>query len=50
MGSTPEIAQRMGADLAAGQVVVLPGLHHLASLEDPNAVNTILLEFIRANS
>jgi len=25
-------------------------LHHLASLEDPNAVNTILLEFIRANS
>ena len=31
----------------AGKVVVLPGLHHLASLEDPNAVNTILLEFIR---
>jgi len=29
--------------------VVLPGLHHLASLEDPNAVNTILLEFIRGN-
>ena len=50
VGSTPEIAQRMGADLIAGKVVVLPGLHHLASLEDPKAVNTILLNFIRANS
>ena len=45
-GSTPELAYRMGADLYDAQVVILPGLRHLAPLEDPLQVNRVLLEFL----
>ena len=45
-GSTPELAYRMAADLCDAQVVILPGLRHLAPLEDPPQVNRVLLEFL----
>jgi pimeloyl-ACP methyl ester carboxylesterase len=50
VGSTPAIAQRMAADLALAEVVILSGLHHLASWEDPARVNARLLAFLQANS
>ena len=45
-GSTPEMAYRMAADLRDAHVVILPGLRHLAPLEDPAQVNRVLLEFL----
>ena len=45
-GSTPEMAYRMAADLGDAHVVILPGLRHLAPLEDPAQVNRVLLEFL----
>lgn len=45
-GATPDLAYRMAADLHNPRVVVLPGLHHLAPLEDPNQVNRVLMEFL----
>ena len=49
-GSTPDIAQRMGRDLQHGEVVVLPGLRHLAPVEDPARVNQELLRFLGITS
>ena len=45
-GSTPKIAHRMATDLHNSQVVILPGLHHLTPLEDPDQVNRVLMEFL----
>ena len=45
-GSTPGMAYRMAADLRDPHVVILPGLRHLAPLEDPEQVNRVLLEFL----
>ena len=45
-GSTPEIAHRMINDLTNGELIVLPGLHHLTSWEDPDLVNSVLLKFL----
>lgn len=45
-GSTPELAYRMAEDLRDARVVILPGLRHLAPLEDPSQVNRVLLEFL----
>jgi len=45
-GSTPDLADRMAADLHNPRVVVLPGLRHLTPLEDPSQVNRILMEFL----
>ncbi len=46
VGSTPVIAQRMAADLADAQIVILEGLRHMAPVEDPARVNAVLLEFL----
>jgi|TARA_B100001123_G_scaffold79921_1_gene90742 pimeloyl-ACP methyl ester carboxylesterase len=50
VGSTIEIAQRMGKDLRHGSVFVLPGLRHMAPVEDPGAVNQQLLSFFGLTS
>ncbi len=50
VGSTPDIAQRMGRDLQHGEVVVLPGLRHLAPVEDPARINQELLRFLGITS
>jgi pimeloyl-ACP methyl ester carboxylesterase len=47
VGSTPEMAHRMAADLHDGQVVLLEGLRHMAPVEDPERMNTALLDFLR---
>jgi len=36
----------MAEDLRDAQVVILPGLRHLAPLEDPSQVSRVLLEFL----
>ena len=33
-------------DLTNGELAILPGLHHLTSWEDPDLVNSVLLEFL----
>ena len=48
-GSTPAIARRMADDLVHAQLAILPGLHHLASWEAPETVNSILSGFLKAN-
>ena len=49
-GSTPAMARRMVADLPAGELAILEGLHHLTPVEAPGLVNQILLEFLSAHS
>jgi len=46
-GSTPEMGQRMAADLARCRQVVLPGLAHGAPFEGAPQVNRELLKFLR---
>ena len=48
-GSTPAIAGRMADDLENAELAILPGLHHLASWEAPETVNSILSGFLKAN-
>ncbi len=45
IGSTPQIAQRMAKDLKKARVIILPGLHHLSSFENPLIVNEQLESF-----
>ena len=47
VGSTPEMALRMAADLHDARVVLLEGLRHMAPVEDPERLNTALLDFLR---
>ena len=46
VGSTPQIAERMCADLKHGELHVLPGLRHMITMQDPQTVNQKLLHFI----
>ena len=46
VGSTPEMARRMSADLHDAKVVLLEGLRHMAPVEDPERMNTALLDFL----
>lgn len=47
VGATPDIARRMVADLERAQLVVLDGLRHLVTLEAPETVAQVLLNFAR---
>ena len=46
-GSTVAMAERIAADLGHAKVAVLPGLRHMAPVEDPIAVSTAMLGFLR---
>lgn len=47
-GNSPAMARRMAALIPAAQVEILAGLRHMALVEDPSAVNTLLLPFLTA--
>ncbi|NBP95358.1 MAG: hypothetical protein EBZ14_07000 [Gammaproteobacteria bacterium] len=48
-GSTPDIARRMVADLRQGELLILPGLHHLTPWEAPELVSETILDFLEAH-
>jgi len=46
-GNSAEMAQQMAALMPHAQANVLPGLRHMALVEDPDTVNGLLLAFLR---
>lgn len=46
-GNSPDMARAIAAEIAGAQVVILPGLRHMALAEDPAAVNAPLIAFLR---
>jgi pimeloyl-ACP methyl ester carboxylesterase len=47
MGNSPDMARAIAAEIPGSQVVILPGLRHMALAEDPVAVNAPLIAFLR---
>lgn len=45
-GNSPEMAHAIAAEIPGTEVVVLPGLRHMALAEDPDAVNRPLRRFL----
>ena len=50
VGSTPAIAERMAADLDNAKVVVLDGLRHMVTMQDPERVTGLLTDFLSSVS
>jgi pimeloyl-ACP methyl ester carboxylesterase len=46
-GNSPDMARAIAAGIAGSQVVILPGLRHMALAENPAAVNAPLIAFLR---
>jgi pimeloyl-ACP methyl ester carboxylesterase len=46
-GNTPDMARAIAAGIAGADLVILPGLRHMALAEDPAAVNVPLTAFLR---
>jgi (E)-2-((N-methylformamido)methylene)succinate hydrolase len=46
-GNSPDMARAIAAGIAGAEVVILPGLQHMALAEDPAAVNKPLTAFLR---
>jgi pimeloyl-ACP methyl ester carboxylesterase len=49
-GNSPEMADQMGAIMPNAKVAILPGLRHMALAENPEMVNSALLEFLGQHS
>tara|TARA_B110000116_G_scaffold203701_1_gene178751 strand:- start:546 stop:1322 length:777 start_codon:yes stop_codon:yes gene_type:complete len=49
-GNSPEMAGQMGAIMPNAKVAILPGLRHMALAENPEMVNSVLLEFLGHHS
>ena len=49
-GNSPAMARAIAAEIAGAKVVLLPGLRHMALMEDPPAVNTPLADFLARNA
>jgi pimeloyl-ACP methyl ester carboxylesterase len=47
-GNSPEMAEKMGALIPNSDVVILPGLRHMALAESPQAFNAPLVSFLRS--
>jgi pimeloyl-ACP methyl ester carboxylesterase len=47
-GNGPEMTQAIAADIPGAQTLILPGLRHMALMEDPAAINTPLRAFLDA--
>lgn len=45
--STPDMARAMVDILPDGRLKILPGLMHMANIQDPQQVNQVLLEFLQ---
>ena len=45
-GNSPDMARRMADGLPRAELVILPGLRHMALAEDPDQVNQVLLGFL----
>jgi pimeloyl-ACP methyl ester carboxylesterase len=45
-GSPPDMAEAMARVIPNAQLAVAPGLKHMGLLEDPGAINKILLPFL----
>lgn len=45
-GNGPEMAQAIYAEIPNAELHILPDLRHMAMAENPNAVNSILLQFL----
>ena len=46
-GNSPDMAQRMAAAIPGAQIVILPGLRHMALAEDPTTFNAPLVSFLK---
>ena len=47
-GNSPAMARAIAADIPGAKTVILPGLRHMALMEDPLAMNTDLRAFLDA--
>ncbi len=47
-GNGPEMTHAIAAEIPGAQTLILPGLRHLALMEDPAALNTPLRAFLDA--
>ena len=45
-GSTPEMAVALADAIPAGEARIMPGVHHLAPIEEPKKFSNTLLEFL----
>jgi pimeloyl-ACP methyl ester carboxylesterase len=45
-GNSPDMARRMALRIPGARLTVLPGLRHMALVENPSAVNSELLRFL----
>ena len=45
-GNSPDMARAIAADIAGARTLILPGLRHMALMEDPPAINTPLAAFL----
>lgn len=46
-GNSPDMARAIAAGIPGAEVVILPGLRHMALAENPSAVNAPLIAFLR---
>ena len=49
-GSTPDMAVALADAIPSGEARILPGVHHLAPIEEPNRFSSALLEFLDQQS
>ena len=49
-GNSPEMAQRIASLVAGARCEILPGLRHMALAENPQALNSLIVPFLRENS
>ena len=45
-GSTPEMAFALANAIPGGEARIMPGVHHLAPIEEPDLFSNALLEFL----
>lgn len=45
-GNSPDMARRMVARIANARLAIVPGLKHMGLMEDPGAINDILVPFL----
>ncbi|MEM8774873.1 MAG: alpha/beta hydrolase [Pseudomonadota bacterium] len=46
LGNNPEMSKAIAAEIDGGELLILPGLRHMALAENPNAVNTPVRAFL----
>lgn len=50
LGNSPQMARQMSALMPRARCEILPGLRHMALVEDPQTVNSLLLPFLIENN